>query len=186
MKKRISPSLAEIEEDFKGDLWGQVLTTQQRVEALSARLGAAERRISAEMGECGDAPPDACKITGGELDELHHRISLIEKSSVNLKLKGEVKKLSGELQALVENQEKNESGGGSPVFQWSTYRVVEISGAVTGVTAVIAAILLATDNIGLLKNPMFPLVMGISLLSVAIFGWMRKKENEDLDVIYIP
>ena len=53
-------------------------------------------------------------------------------------------------------------------------------------TAVIADILLATDNIGLLKNPMFPLVMGISLLSVAIFGWMRKKENEDLDVIYIP
>jgi len=186
MKKRMSPSIAEIEEDFKGDLWGQVLTTQQRVEALSARLGAAERRISVEMGECGDTVPDACKITGGELAELHHRMSMLEKSSVNPKLEGEVKKLSGELQALAASHGKNENSQGSPVFQWSTYRVVELSGAVTGVTAVIASILLATDNVELLKNPMFPLLMGIALLSVAILSWRRKKVNEDLDVIYIP
>jgi hypothetical protein len=186
MKKRISTSVSEVEEDFKGDVWGQVLTTQQRLEALSARIGAVERRLSAELGEGENALYASSNFTGGELVELTERISQLENPANGAAVKNEIKNLKNELEDLAVQCRGEGTHTPSPVFQWATYRVQEISGVVVGVTAIIAAVLLATDNIDVLKNPMFPLVMGVALITVAISSRLRRKKEDDLDVIYIP
>jgi len=186
MKKRVGSSTSEIVEDFKGDMWGQVLTTQQRVDALSARLGAVERRLSLEMGEGGEMDLMNFEFTRGELDSLEARLEYVENSTVNTEIKNEMKTMKKDIDIIKEEHAGVIKQPPSPVFQWATYRVGELSGVVAGISAVSAAVLIATDNMEALKSPLFSLFVGITLITVAAASWRKKKRDEELDVIYIP
>lgn len=177
---------AEVVEDFKGDLWGQVLTTQQRVEALAARLGALERRISADAGAGDGNWPAALSASDGDLEELRTRLAHLETAAAAPELCRELKDVREELVGLRREMEAASKPTSSPLFQWATYRVGELSGLVAGGSALTAAALLATGHLDALKSPAFSLVVGVALVTVAGVSWRRRRRDEKMDVIYIP
>jgi len=120
------------------------------------------------------------------MKSLEERVSRVEESSLSEDFQKEIVDIKKEIKEITEDRGAGDFQQHSPVFQWATYRVVELSGFVAGLSAIVAALLLATGNVDVLKNPIFSLAMGIALLSVAVVSWRGKKSNDDLDVIYIP
>ena len=128
----------------EADILGRVMALEQRTRGLHGRVNALEMRLSGAVGP--DAQED-CEFVAGERlpDSLEKRVAALE--------------------AIANGRKEPDARGAS---------MLDITGMVVGLSLLAVGVLLSTNSIDLLRNPLLAFTVGVIILACSMGRLLKK------------
>jgi len=128
----------------EADILGRLMALEQRTRGLNGRVNALEMRLSGAA--VGDVQ-DECEFIAGELppDSLEKRVAALE--------------------AIANGRKEPDARGAS---------MLDITGMVVGLSLLAVGVLLSTNSIDLLRNPLLAFTVGVIILACSMGRLLKK------------
>jgi len=175
-------------ENSEKDVYGTLASLDQMVRSLDMRLRAIEKRLSMDdpnfkldveklqTGETVQKSDEFIKKMGeveDNISALTQRLSGVE-NIANNKLTGSMLSLQSELRRLSESYESlgkriKDGGYGTKTISVGSVKIpIDVTGIVAAGAMVAAAVLIATGNLRILTEPLFPVLIAVAFIFAVV------------------
>jgi hypothetical protein len=175
-------------ENSEKDIYGTLASLDQMVRSIDMRLRAIEKRLSmddpnfkldVEKLQAGETVRESDEVikkmrdVEDNISALAQRLSSVE-NVANNKLTGSILSLQSELRRLSESYEslnkrlKEGSYGTRTISVGSVKIPVDVTGIVAAGAMVAAAVLIATGNLRILTEPVFPILIAVAFIFAVV------------------